>query len=104
MKPQTEKPGITPAQLVACVGLPPEAAATTKVSGGQFENFLRGWAKEIMYTDSHAAHWFTRDGFAGAISLCGMNVAVRFLHGPGNYGRCGNCRRTMTRRIRQGLL
>lgn len=104
MKPQTEKPGATPEQLVACLGLPPEAAVDVKMSGGQFENFARGWAKEIMYSDSSKAHWFTRDGFAGAVSLCGMSVAVRFLYGPGNYGRCGNCRRVMTRQIRQGLL
>lgn len=95
---QTEKPGISPEQLAACVGLPSAAGVT--VSGGQFENFREGWARNIM-SSGKRAHWFTRDKFASATALCGADAAVRWLHGPGNYERCARCDAVRLRKPRR---
>lgn len=104
MKPQTETVGITPAELKARLGLPQEAAVS--VSGGQLQNFAAGWAHEVMETESRVSHWFTRNGFDRARQLCDndSDALVRWLHGPGNYPRCGNCVRVMARHIRAGTL
>ena len=100
---QTEKPGTNPAELCATLGMPASAVAGTKVSGGQFENFRKGWAVNIMACGFGAAHWYERDGFTEANSLCGGSLAaVRWLYGPGNADRCQNCIKVMTRRIRRG--
>lgn len=99
---QSEKPGITPAELCATLGMPASAAAGTKVSGGQFENFRKGWAVNIMASVGKAAHWFERDGFDAARALCSKDSEVRWLYGPSNYGRCQNCIKVMSRRIKRG--
>jgi hypothetical protein len=99
---QQEKPGITPEQLCANLGLPTDTPCM--VSGGQFENFRKGWAHNIMgASPSKVAHWFVRNGFDGAESLCGVFVAVRWVYGPGNYPKCAHCIRIMSRRIKSGI-
>lgn len=100
---QTEKPGVTPEQLVVCFGHAPGSVPLPKVSGGQFENFRKGWAHAV-FANSLASHWFVRDGFDKARALCGAQAQVRWLYGPGNYPRCGNCIKTMSRMIKRGEL
>lgn len=100
MSHQTVKPGMTLAQVKETFKLPEEAQVL--MSGGQFENFRRGWAREVM-ADSNSAHWFERTDFREAKALCTYEAPVRWLYGPGNYPRCGNCVRIMSRMIRQGL-
>lgn len=86
---QREKPGITPQQLNACMGLPIDSA--TLVSGGQFENFREGWAHYIM-GDCLRSHYFIRGDFQKARPVCGGRARlVRWLYGPGNYKRCLLC-------------
>lgn len=104
MKPQTEAPSITPSELKACMGM--QQSAVVMVSGGHLQNFAKGWAHEVMETESRVSHWFTRSGFDRATQLCDndADALVRWLHGPGNYPRCGNCVRVMTRMIRTGSL
>lgn len=92
---QTEKPGYTPEQLCANLGLPLDTPVL--MSGGQFENFRMGWGVNIMRRQE-TSHWFERDGFDGAESLCGVMVAVRWLYGAGTYPHCSNCIRIMSRR------
>jgi hypothetical protein len=86
MRAQTEKPGITPAALQAAVG----ASQAPRVSGGQIENFRAGWALNIMGSNQ-IAHYFRRDGFSGAVSLCRVQVSVRWLYGKGNFKCCQRC-------------
>ena len=102
-KAQTEKPGITPAELCAAVGLSATVVAGTKVSSGPFAHFKKGWAVNLMADPGHSAHWFSRTGAADAArALCSHAADVRWLYGPGNYNRCQNCIRVMTRRIERG--
>jgi hypothetical protein len=98
---QRERPGITPQELVACMGLPPERVEGLRVGGGKIEAFRKGWALAIM-SHGEKAHWFTRDGFDRVEALCGMAAPVRWMYGQGNYERCDNCVRIMSRLIKQG--
>ena len=86
---QKEKPGTNAARLAKTLGVSPVGV---KCSGGQFENFRRGWAKHIM-SNSRRAHYFTRDSFGDARSFCGLRASVRWLYGPGNWDRCAKCGR-----------
>lgn len=99
---QTEKPGITVPELVQKLGLDESYIDGAKVSGGQYMNFRKGWAKNSMAGGS-VAHWFTRDEFAQAEALCGASSLVRWLYGPGNYPRCSTCIRIMSRHIKAGV-
>ncbi len=62
-------------------------------SGGQIENFRRGWAKYIMGSPGKVGHFYERDGFDMAHSLCGhhRDVQVRWLYGIGNIPECQHC-------------
>lgn len=91
MTKQTEKPGVTPESLAATLGF--ASAEGVRCSGGQIENFREGWAKKIMPFGSKCAHFFRRDGFAGATALCGVVSSARWLYGEGNYPRCSNCKK-----------
>lgn len=92
---QREKPGCTLAQLEATLGVGHHP--DNRMSGGQIENFKEGWAKDIMGGDK--AHYFKRDGFDRAKSLCHLESAVRWLYGRGNFPHCQTCLRG-TRKMR----
>jgi len=83
--------------LERCLGrpVPPE----TKNSGGQYENFREGWARDVMGTSQERVHYFVRQDFAKAKSLCGVASDVRWMYGPGNYEKCAHCRRAL--KVRQ---
>lgn len=100
MSQQHEKPGVSVPDLLHKMKL----AANTEVlvSGGQFVNFRRGWAHQVM-SSSKVAHWFVRDGFDQTESLCGQQANVRWMYGPGNYPRCQHCIRVMSRRRKSGV-
>ena len=66
------------------------------VSGGQIENFRRGWARAIDSSGDHA-HFFIRDRFDGARALCGFEASARWLYGAGNYPQCSRCRKVKQR-------
>lgn len=100
MSKQHEKPGISPQELNVTLGRAPDEPV--KVSGGQFVNFRKGWAKAI-FSSGGTAHWFERDGFDQAVALCGAQSHVRWMYGPGNYPKCSNCVRIMSRRIKSGV-
>jgi len=89
MSEQTEKPGVSPQSLAVTLGV--DSADGLRVSGGMIENFREGWAVRIMPPGSHRAHFFERDGFAGATALCGVVSSARWLYGQGNYQRCSRC-------------
>ena len=84
---QREKPGVTKEQLEKALKLTPRR--DNYVSGGQEESFQEGWAKAMFV--GKLAHWFKRDGFDKAISLCGVETPVRWVHGPGNFPKCTKC-------------
>lgn len=100
MSDQTERPGITREQLLVDLGLPSDTKV--KLGGGKFENFRRGWGRDIMRNQS-SSHWFERDGFDGAFSLCGVVASIRWLYGPGDHEKCSNCIRIMSRRRKSGV-
>jgi len=81
---QREKPMWTMDEVEATLGVRP-----THLSGGQIENFRKGWAKPIFGGDK--VHYFNRSGFDGAIAMCGYVSSVRSLYGGGNYPRCRRC-------------
>lgn len=73
-------------------------------SGGQIENFRRGWAKFIMGSSrSSVGHFYERDGFDRAHSLCGhhQDVPVRWLYGIGNIPECQHCVARLAARSRR---
>lgn len=86
---QREKPGITPQELNAAVGLP--LASQTRCSGGMIENFREGWAVAVF--NSLTVHYFRRTGFDTAKALCGFTIKMRWLYGPGNFSTCKKCKR-----------
>jgi hypothetical protein len=86
---QREKPGITPEQLNVTFGRPADTPGTL-VSGGQIENFREGWALHIL-SSSKKAHWYVRDRFDEAVSLCKVSAPVRWLYGRGNWPTCKRC-------------
>lgn len=92
---QVEKPGISPDELAAMLGR--SSSEGIKCSGGQIENFRRGWAKPI-FGNSHVTHYFFREGFDQAVAFCGHRVGVRGLYGPGNYERCARCSKAAIKR------
>lgn len=61
------------------------------VSGGQIENFREGWAKHVFSSGGPIVHYFRRDGFDAALSLCRTLAPVRWLYGPGNIPKCKRC-------------
>lgn len=72
-------------------------------SGGQMQAFREGWAKAIM-NRGKTAHWFKRDGISSsATSICGVDSAVRWLYGPGNFPKCQHCMRAIARRKQKGI-
>jgi len=73
-----------------------------RISSGPFEHFLKGWAVNLMADPGQSAHWFSRGGADAARALCSQDAPVRWLYGPGNYGRCQNCIKVMKRRIERG--
>lgn len=85
---QTEKPMFSLDELESALGQRPIYA-----SGGQIENFRRGWGHDIM-ARSEAAHYYRRNGFDGVIGLCGRLAQVRWVYGAGNYPHCRACQRT----------
>lgn len=94
---QREKPGITPEQLNVTFGRPADTPGTM-VSGGQIENFREGWALRILGpSPARIAHWYTREGFEEAVSLCGKRAPVRWLYGRGNFPCCQRCVRKRDR-------
>lgn len=98
MSEQREKPMFTPEQLAAVLGISADGA---KCSGGQFENFRAGWAKNIEPgTSGTVAHYFERKGFDVVVALCGAQGAVRWMYGAGNYPRCSRCLPIANRRLR----
>ena len=101
MNVQREKPGASPDELCATLRMPPESSKTAKVSGGQIQNFRKGWAIEIMPVGTRA-HWFTRVDFGMADALCGQVATVRWLYGQGNFPRCQRCTTVMSKRIKEG--
>lgn len=85
---QQEKPGATPEQLAATFQ---QDVSGVVCSGGQIENFRKGWAKHIM-SGGKRAHYFRRDGFFDARSACGLIVDVRWIYGAGNWPKYKRCR------------
>ena len=100
MSQQQEKPGISPAQLNITVGL--SADAPTICSGGQIENFKKGWAVHIM-PHSITGHYFIRSGFNVAVAACGYRGQVRWLYGMGNCTQCKRCQRIVAARAQAGV-
>jgi hypothetical protein len=86
---QREKQGVTIDQLTQMVGQRP-----TYLSGGQIEGFHEGWAHNIMGSGS-ISHYYKRNRFDAAVSLCGTESALRSIYGAGNYPRCKKCQRSM---------
>lgn len=99
MPEQREKPGATPQELATCFGW--ASAEGITVSGGQVENFKRGWAIGIM-RDGKVSHWFERDRFENATALCGAKSMVRWIYGPGNFQKCQRCIRVQSKLVRSG--
>lgn len=81
-----------------------ESSPGSFVSGAQILNFQKGWAMPILGIRASTAHWFVRSGDNFAHSLCGLESLLELIHGPGNYHRCGNCVKTMSRLIKQGAM
>lgn len=93
MTTQTEKPMLSLDELEAKIGQRP-----TYASGGQIENFRKGWAHNIMGSGD-TAHFYRKSGFEAARALCGKSVAdARWIYGAGNYPRCRPCQRAADKR------
>lgn len=93
-RPTTQKQrdgGLARAIAEHILGKPVRADQGNFVSGGQFQNFRTGWARAIFPSKQTRAHYFERDAFDKATSLCGIEADVRWLYGPGNYPECSRC-------------
>lgn len=90
---QTEKPSVTMDQMESMVGQRP-----TYLSGGQIEGFREGWAHNIM--GGMVSHYYKRNAFDTALSLCGAESQARWIYGAGNYPTCKKCQRAAA--MRQG--
>lgn len=103
LPPQYEDPDGAAAIALFKARTPQANDDGARVSGAQILNFQKGWAVRID-TLGGKAHWFTRSGACGlwVDSLCGVHVITEFMHGPGNYPRCGRCIKTMSRLIKSG--
>lgn len=96
MSEQREKDAPTLEQFEVTLGIEPHP--DNRMSGGMIEHFREGWALHIMGpTPARVAHWFARDGFGSAESLCKLSAPVRWLYGRGNYPCCKRCVRALDR-------
>lgn len=89
MKPQKEKPAVTPAQFEATFG-----QRAIRASGGQIENFREGWAHDIM-SEGDKAHYYRRNHPNNCLASCGISAPVRWLYGIGSYPKCRSCARAV---------
>jgi hypothetical protein len=101
LPPQYEDPDDVTSIALFKAHMPQANEPGAKVGGARILNFQKGWAMPILLIDARTAHWFVRRGEHFADSLCGLESILELIHGPGNYPKCGNCIKTMTR-IKQG--
>lgn len=100
MKEQREKPlTYDEAQLIQ--QLRARGGPGSRFSGTMIENFREGWAVALFQRSIQKPHYFTRHGFDRAASLCGGDVPVRWLYGPGDHERCAHCSRLRQRILRK---
>jgi len=102
--PQYEDPDAAASIALFKARTPQANAEGAFVSGARILNFQKGWAIPVLIVRASSSHWFRRLGSDWAEALCGVQAPLELIHGAGNYPRCGNCIKTMSRLIRQGAM
>lgn len=69
--------------------------------GAIHKAFREGWAKDIANPSQTNAHYYVRMDFSQAKSLCGLESDVRWLHAPGSFEKCDQCRRRLKVKLKQ---